>query len=118
VADDTRWQRADERLSALERRVTARHDARNQSAPQAASRSEWTALRPVPRDQQPPQPARIARAPVDDAGAHQAPAVHVTIGRIDVRAITPPPSSRPARRHVPPRPSLSLDDYLKQRSSR
>ncbi len=41
------------------------------------------------------------------------PSIHITIGRIDVRAVTSPgptPPSKPAR----PSPLLSLDDYLKQ----
>lgn len=43
-----------------------------------------------------------------------APIIRVAIGRIEVRAITPPP----ARRETPTRPGplLSLDDYLKQRN--
>jgi hypothetical protein len=117
LPDHTRWQRADERLSALERAVTARQDARAHTAPQAASRSEWAAPRPAPRDQL-RQPAQTAHARIDSAGAYEAPAVHVTIGRIDVRAIMPPPAARSVHRHAPQRPSLSLDDYLKQRSSR
>lgn len=44
-----------------------------------------------------------------------APAIRVTIGRIEVRAITPPPVP-PAQRPTTfrPGPELSLDDYLKQ----
>ncbi len=44
------------------------------------------------------------------------PAIRVTIGRIEVRAITPPPPMPPAQRTTParPGPELSLDDYLKQ----
>lgn len=42
------------------------------------------------------------------------PAIHVTIGRVEVRAIQPPPATpRPARRSAP---KLSLGDYLQQRS--
>lgn len=46
-----------------------------------------------------------------------APTIRVAIGRIEVRAITPPPAP-PARRELPVRsgPALSLDDYLKQRN--
>ena len=45
-----------------------------------------------------------------------APTIRVAIGRIEVRAITPPPTP-PAQRATPvrPGPTLSLDDYLKQR---
>jgi hypothetical protein len=42
----------------------------------------------------------------------QAPTVHVTIGRIEVRA-TPPPVPPPKQRTTPP--VMSLDDYLRQR---
>jgi hypothetical protein len=48
------------------------------------------------------------RVPAPESSA---PAIRVTIGRIEVRAITPPPvPPAPAR----PGPELSLDDYLKQ----
>ncbi len=42
------------------------------------------------------------------------PSIHVTIGRIEVRAVTQQP--RQQKRSTPPAPKLSLDDYLKQRS--
>jgi hypothetical protein len=56
-----------------------------------------------------PQEPRVA------APESSAPAIRVTIGRIEVRAITPPPVP-PAQRTTParPGPELSLDDYLKQ----
>jgi hypothetical protein len=48
------------------------------------------------------------------AAAKTAPVIRVTIGRIDVRADVPAPA--PARAATPPRaPTLSLEDYLKQR---
>ena len=56
-----------------------------------------------------PQEPRVA------APESSAPAIRVTIGRIEVRAITPPPMP-PTQRTLParPGPELSLDDYLKQ----
>ncbi len=56
-----------------------------------------------------PQEPRVA------APESSAPAIRVTIGRIEVQAITPPPMP-PAQRttSVRPGPELSLDDYLKQ----
>ena len=56
-----------------------------------------------------PQEPRVA------APESSEPAIRVTIGRIEVRAITPPPMP-PAERitPAPPGPELSLDDYLKQ----
>jgi len=52
-----------------------------------------------------------------DAAAQDAdePTVHITIGRVDVRAIpaaSAPVAKKPAAR---PRQALSLDDYLRQR---
>lgn len=44
------------------------------------------------------------------------PTIKVTIGRIDVRAVMQKAESTPVRRVAPPKPKLSLDDYLKQRS--
>jgi len=46
----------------------------------------------------------------------QSPTVHVNIGRIEVRAVTPPPA--PPRRQVEPSAKLSLDDYLRQRGGK
>lgn len=42
--------------------------------------------------------------------------LHVRIGRIDVRAVTASTPSQTAQRAPKPKPGLSLDDYLKQRS--
>jgi hypothetical protein len=42
------------------------------------------------------------------------PTIRVSIGRIDVRAVTPPASSAQRPAAVRPGPALSLDDYLKQ----
>lgn len=44
------------------------------------------------------------------------PTIKVTIGRIDVRAVMQKAELTPVRHVVPPKPKLSLDDYLKQRS--
>jgi hypothetical protein len=50
----------------------------------------------------------------DDNAPLSAGAIHVTIGRVEVRAIHPPAEPTPPR--PPPKPTLSLDDYLKQRN--
>jgi hypothetical protein len=42
------------------------------------------------------------------------PTIKVSIGRIEVRAVTTPPAQAP-RQRTKPQPSLSLDDYLRQR---
>lgn len=46
----------------------------------------------------------------------QAPIIRVTIGRIDVRAITSPAPQESRRAAPRPAPQLSLEDYLRQRS--
>lgn len=43
-----------------------------------------------------------------------APTIRVSIGRIDVRAVTPPAPSAPRPAAMRPGPALSLDEYLKQ----
>jgi hypothetical protein len=65
-----------------------------------------------------PAPSRFeraanARAPRPDPSAPRA--IHITIGRIEVHAIHPPPPAPPQRR-APASPKISLEDYLKQRS--
>jgi hypothetical protein len=54
--------------------------------------------------------ARAARVPATPAPE---PAVHVTIGRIEVRAATP--SAAPKRRTKPEPPRLALAEYLRER---
>lgn len=51
-----------------------------------------------------------------DATTHAAPAVHVTIGRVEIRAVTAPTPARQAAASVAPQ--LSLDDYLKRNAVR
>ena len=62
-------------------------------------------------------PERGPREPRVAASEPPAPTIRVAIGRIEVRAIAPPPTP-PARRETParPGPTLALDDYLKQRN--
>ncbi len=54
------------------------------------------------------QPASAATPPSDPA-----PTIHVTIGRVEVRAVTSP--TTPANRQRPAPTTRSLDDYLRQR---
>lgn len=68
-------------------------------------------IRPVEVAQAPPRRAEEPR-PSREAGP---PPVRVTIGRVDVRAVSPGPP-RPVRRAEPRRPALSLDDYLERRN--
>lgn len=50
------------------------------------------------------------------ASPQSAPTIQVTIGRIEVRAISPPVTVAAVQRPRTPSPSLSLDEYLKQRN--
>jgi hypothetical protein len=44
-----------------------------------------------------------------------APQIHVSIGRIEVRAVTPPPTAAPQPKPAPT-PRMSLDDYLRSQN--
>jgi len=67
-----------------------------------------------PHPQRPPTTAAEDRAGAAARSA-SAPAIHVTIGRVEVRAVTPPaPAVKPRR--AAPSPSLPLEEYLKQRN--
>jgi hypothetical protein len=77
------------------------------SPPQRLDARSWTGfLRPP----SPPEPMTIS------GGRDEArPVIRVTIGRVEVKAQVPPPP-RPRARTTPRQPSLSLSEYLKQRS--
>ena len=57
-------------------------------------------------------PAPTRRQPAVDPPP--APTIRVTIGRVEVRAVLPPPA--PARTPAPATPKLSLDEYLRSRN--
>jgi hypothetical protein len=59
----------------------------------------------------PPESRPVATAEASDS----APVIRVTIGRIDVRAVSPPQA--PAPKAKPSPPALSLEDYLRSRHS-
>lgn len=61
------------------------------------------------------RPDRIGPA---ESGEEARPVVRVTIGRIEVRAVTPPPAPPAAARAAWTPPVLSLGDYLKRGSGR
>jgi hypothetical protein len=64
-----------------------------------------------------PAPPSRPAVVVEQPARGDAPSVRVTIGRIEVRAVTPPtPPPRPAARLRPPR--LTLDDYVRRRDER
>lgn len=59
-----------------------------------------------------PRKAEVTQLSTPPVERSEAPTIHVSIGRVEVRAVTPPPKSR---RHAERRaPALSLDDYLKR----
>ena len=52
----------------------------------------------------------------DERGESGPPVIHVTVGRVEVRAVTPPlPAVEP---QSPPAPKLSLDEFLRQHNGR
>lgn len=67
---------------------------------------------PSPRTSAPPLPARRDETAAETPAA---PVIRVTIGRVEVRAATPPPPVEPP---APPAPRLSLDDYLRSHNGR
>ncbi len=113
-ADLPHWKDADRRLTALERRRELRipqHEfATRPPERERAGRLEG-------RDRQ-VEASRIDRAPASPIGHEPARAVHVTIGRVEVRAIVPPEPAPRSRSRAAKAASLSLDDYLKTRSGR
>ena len=56
------------------------------------------------------------RTQKNQSGMSAAPEVHVTIGRIEVTAVTSVPAQR--RAAIPRKPAMSLDDYLARRQRR
>ena len=64
----------------------------------------------------PVEPAAPVPAVLPKAMRKPAPTIQVTIGRIEVRAITLPAPPAPRFKPARPGPALSLDDYLKQRN--
>ena len=88
-------------------------------APDAEVKPEWTPNRPrqfprkFPREHKTIQMPGSSH-PLSAPSKPVQPTIQVTIGRVEVRAVTPPaPPAKPPR--PAPAPSLALDDYLKQR---
>lgn len=75
----------------------------------------------APQSLRPVQPSFVAPTPriaavKSDRGTESAappPAIHVTIGRLEIRAVSPP--AEKARPRPAPSPVLSLEDYLRRR---
>ena len=84
------------------------------------SRPEQVAAAPPPFAMPPAQPGRQRREgqrdPPEPPHAQAEPSIHVTIGRIEIRAIE---DREPrARRRDAPSPVMTLEDYLKSRAKR
>lgn len=112
--------------AAVNRQSLRPHDSVDrQSVPRPVATGDWTILepsRPIPplpvaseravplsRD----EPLRLRVEPEQPAR----PIVRVSIGRIDVRAVSAPVPARPAAlKTATPAQTLSLDDYLRQRN--
>lgn len=59
--------------------------------------------------------ASVSQASATERGKPVEPVVHVTIGRVEVRAVAPPVRQEKGRK---PSSAMSLDDYLKRRGGR
>jgi hypothetical protein len=111
----------DQRLKALERDGANGH-AELPARPEAAIRelAREARLEPTPGRTLAPKITRAAREPSRASAAERPapalsepePVVHVSIGRIEVRASAP---DKPLRAREPAKPRLSLDDYLRRR---
>ncbi|MEY2521161.1 MAG: hypothetical protein QOF24_2920 [Verrucomicrobiota bacterium] len=62
----------------------------------------------------PRKAAALSSAPREQLSANQPPAIHVTIGRVEVRAVMAP--SAPLKAAAAPTPRISLEEYLKRRN--
>ncbi|HEV2862132.1 MAG TPA: hypothetical protein VGX48_14070 [Pyrinomonadaceae bacterium] len=83
-----------------------------ESGPTQRPRVVEPRLSPLPKvfEAQPP------RASADEAGRDEAaPTIRVTIGRVDVRAVAAPAKEARRAPAPPPRPALTLEDYLRRR---
>lgn len=84
-------------------------------------RPDLEPLRPLP-PVNPTSPLGDAGRSVPEPGSFRGmreetpgPTIHISIGRIEVRAVTPA-GQPPVRQAPPPRPKLTLDEYLRQRN--
>jgi hypothetical protein len=59
-------------------------------------------------------PARSTARETPQAARQSEPVVHVSIGRVEVRAVSPPPQQRSPRRA----PAMTIDDYVARRKAK
>ncbi|MEV7037721.1 hypothetical protein [Amycolatopsis sp. NPDC051061] len=72
-------------------------------------------VRPAPAAAREPVDVPKPSRPVSRRAPAAEPTVHISIGRVEVKA-APQPAPRPARAESPRRPAVSLDDYLRNRA--
>jgi Meckel syndrome type 1 protein len=82
--------------------------------PAPATPAAARAVEPAPLLRPPPPP--LLRAHADTQAA--SPAVKVTIGRVEVRAVLPEPAREPRRRRPPVPKRMTLDEYLSKPQGR
>lgn len=102
--------------------VTVQAAQRQRDEQQSKSHAKNTAAQPAvvavssakePREDQAEPPVALGPARREGPPGASAPSVHVTIGRVEIRAVMPPtPEPRPAS--PSPGPKLSLAEYLKR----
>jgi hypothetical protein len=63
----------------------------------------------------PPRPARASQSRMD-VPAPSEPVIQVSIGRVEVRAVTPPPAAKPNR--APRAAAMTIDDYAARRNAK
>lgn len=119
VVEQTLLQPVVERITETSRQAaTPPRTATPTSPPEMPdARAAADVLRPAPQV----EASGVVQSPVVRAGRQAAtptpaasPTIHVTIGRVEVRASSP---AEPARRTRPQPPVMSLDEYLEQRGS-
>ena len=100
-------------------RPEAAAQGEDKAAPPLQTRAVSSAVKPLevhPRKAPSPRPRSVPAAQQKHAEAHSSapstpPDIHVTIGRVEVRAVVPP---APANTAAKPAPMLSLDEYLQK----
>lgn len=111
--DDVVRRLTGDRLTALERRAARE----GEPAGPAADRSGSPPQAVRPSDVPAPMAVKPSRVVAEASPAETpAPIVRVTIGRVEVRAVMPPPVAPPKAAAPPSSGAPSLDEYLKQRS--
>jgi hypothetical protein len=91
-----------------------RNEPESATAPGPARLTKVVAPAPATIPRISPAPSNPERARRADSASSPRP-IHITIGRIEVRAVHPPPE--PVRhRPAPAAPKISLEEYLKQRN--